>query len=126
MWEDQGGELGVGVMLLGNDSRGRESRLVENPEDGAVPDAVQGCVAELEGAWSVTDHAEHRGHVVVDDRVVALLAGFPPRHVGTCYDLVVLLGDLYVGGGPDLAPVTQVHFVAVLLRRILDPGPIGG
>ena len=120
--ERDGGEVGVGLLLLGHHARRGEPGGLEDLDDRGAPDAVQGRVDDVEVTGTVVGELRDRVEVAVDDVLGEDLPRVSPRHVGECAHRGDPLGDAGVGRRHDLAAVSQVDLVAVVLGRVVAGG----
>ena len=120
--ERDGREVGVRLLLLGDDARGREARGLQDLRDRRAADAVQRRVDDVEVAGPVGRQAGDGVEVAVDDVLAQRGAGVAAGHVGQCAHRGDPGGDVGVGRGHDLAAVAEVDLVAVVLRRVVAGG----
>ncbi len=120
--EGDGGEVGVGLLLLLHHPGGVEAGRLQHLDDRGPAHAVQRGVDDVEVAGAVAGQVGGGVEVAVDDGLVEHLAGRSPRHLRQRRHPGDVRGDLGVGGGDDLAAVAEVDLVAVVLRRVVTGG----
>ena len=115
-------ESSVGGELLGDFDRGRETGVGHRSHEHLTADAVHSGVDHRHLAWTVAEDRNCPRHIGIQHRavedgvVVGLRDGRQCAHPGDAR------GDLGIGRWDDLAAVTEIDLVAVVIGRVVRRG----